>query len=87
MNSRNFLDEPPAENWLTDYDRTHIAVYLRLLDAEADAANWQDAVQIIFGIDPRVEHARALRVHTSHLSRARWMTANGYRDLLRNRLN
>jgi len=87
MNSRQFLDEPPAENRLTEYDRAHLSVYLRLLDAEADAADWEDAVHIIFGIDPRREHDRALRVHTSHLARARWMTANGYCDLLRSRLH
>lgn len=83
MNSGDFLDEPPAEDRLTDYDRAHLATYLRLLDAQADAADWREAVEVIFGIDPKLDHDRALRVHTTHLARARWMTENGYRDLLR----
>lgn len=83
MNTREFLDEPPAENRLTDYDRAHLVTYLRLLDAESEAADWQEAVHVIFGIDPKREHERAARIHASHLARARWMTANGYRDLLR----
>lgn len=87
MNSRKLLDEPPAESRVTDYDRAHLVTYLRLLDAEADAADWQEAAELILGIDPEREHDRALRIHTSHLARAKWMTANGYRDLLRGRFH
>ena len=83
MNSREFLDAPPAEERLTEYDRAHLATYLRLLDAEADDAAWQEAVRVIFGLDPAKEPERAERVHASHLARARWMTEHGYRDLLR----
>lgn len=83
MATRVHLDEPPASSTLTDYDREHLATYVRLLDAEADGADWGEAVRVIFGLDPAREPERARRVHDSHLSRARWMTEHGYRDLLR----
>jgi hypothetical protein len=40
----------------------------------------------LFGIDAEAEPERAKIVHQSHLSRARWMTEQGYRDLLQNGL-
>jgi hypothetical protein len=83
MGKADFLDEPPDSAHLTDYDRAHFATYLRLLDAEADAAHWAEAVRVIFGLDPDEQPDRAQHVHETHLARARWMTENGYRDLLR----
>nr|WP_285295637.1 DUF2285 domain-containing protein [Aureimonas altamirensis] len=78
-----FEDKPPFSQELTDYDRAHIKLYMRLLDATADGADWREAVEILFGIDPRREPERARRVHDHHLQRARWMTQTGYRLLLR----
>lgn len=83
MGRPDFLDEPPADERVTDYDRTHLVTYMRLLDAENDDADWEEAVHVIFGIDPTRDRDRAARVHASHLARARWMTENGYRDLLK----
>ncbi|MCO6185196.1 DUF2285 domain-containing protein [Rhizobium sp. L1K21] len=82
MANRDYLDEPPAEDRVTDYDRSQLKTYLRLLDADADGADWKEAVQIIFGIDPDEDGERASRIHSSHLARARWMTERGYRDLM-----
>lgn len=79
----DFLDSPPESETLTDYDRSHTKLYLRLLDAAADGADWREAVTILFGIDPDREPERARRVHDSHLARAQWMTHTGYRHLLR----
>ncbi|MBA4208410.1 MAG: DUF2285 domain-containing protein [Parvibaculum sp.] len=81
------LDEPPQSASMTDYDRTHLKLYMRLLDAEADGADWEEAVEILFGIDPDREPERAWRVYQSHLARARWMTEHGYRDLLHQSLH
>jgi hypothetical protein len=53
---------------------------LRLLDADADSADWRDVSRIVLHIDPA---DRARRAFESHLSRARWMTEQGYRHLLR----
>ena len=83
MASLVFLDAPPASTELTDYDRAHMKVYMRVLDAATDGADWREAVAVIFELDPLAEPERARRVHDSHLARARWMTEHGYRHLLR----
>ncbi len=82
MANPDYIDEPPAEDRITAYDRAHFKTYLRLLDADAEGADWEEAVQIIFGIDPRQDRGHALKVHSTHLARARWMTEHGYRHLL-----
>jgi len=78
-----FTDIAPSGQELTDYDKAHVKLYMRLLDAAADGADWQEAVQVLFGLDPAREPERCRRIHDSHLSRARWMTHTGYRHLLR----
>ena len=77
-----FDDIAPSGPDFTDYDRTHIKLYMRVHDAHEDGADWREAVQIIFGIDPALEPDRARQVHDTHLARARWMIASGYRHLL-----
>jgi hypothetical protein len=76
-----FLEGPPESASVTDYDREHMTLYLRLLDAASDGAAWEEAVSILFGIDPAAEPERARRVHDSHLARAKWMSQHGYREL------
>ncbi|WP_047628538.1 DUF2285 domain-containing protein [Rhizobium sp. WW_1] len=83
MTQTNFLDEPPESAMLTPYDREHMKLYLRLLDAATDGADWREAVHILFGLDPEGDPERARRVHDAHLARARWMTTHGYRELVR----
>jgi transposase len=78
-----FQDEPPQDSVLTPYDRTHMTLYMRLLDAARDGADWRDAVRTLFGVDAGREPQRARRVHDAHLARARWMTETGYRQLVR----
>lgn len=83
VTNADFLDEPPASAAVTSYDREHMKLYLRLLDAATDGADWREAVQVLFGLDAEREPERARRVHDSHLARARWMTTHGYRELVR----
>lgn len=83
MKEPGFLDSPPDSTELTDYDRAHMKEYMRILDAATDGADWRQAVNVIFGIDPSAEPERARKAHDSHLARARWMTEHGYRQLLR----
>ena len=78
-----FQDEPPGGDELTAYDRAHLKLYVRLLDAAADGADWREVVSVLFEIDPDQDTDRAKRIHDSHLARARWMTETGYRELLR----
>ena len=82
MEELTFLDEPPQSSTLTDYDRTHMKLYLRVMDAATDGADWREVVSVLFGFDPAQEPERARRVHDSHLARARWMTTRGYKHLL-----
>ena len=81
-----FEDCPPQLDRVGPYDQRHLVSYIRLLDAEAEGADWREAVVIIFGLDPMKEPDRAKLVHDSHLARARWMTEKGYRHLLEPRL-
>ncbi|MBS0546117.1 MAG: DUF2285 domain-containing protein [Proteobacteria bacterium] len=83
MSNFTFDDKPPLSPELTPYDERHFVTYLRLLDAAEEQADWREVVRIIFGLDPIQEPERARIVHDSHLSRARWMTEAGYRQLLR----
>jgi hypothetical protein len=78
-----FDDQPPHSSSLTDYDRQHLALYIRLLDAAEEGAEWTEVVRVLFGLDPDQDRERAQRVHDSHLARARWMSEHGYRNLLR----
>ena len=75
-------DLAPNSSVLTGYDEQHLVTYLRLLDADAERADWQEVARIVLHIDPALEPDRARRAWDSHLARARWMTENGYRHLL-----
>jgi len=76
-------DTAPSSGVVTGYDEQHLVTYLRLLDAEAEGADWHEVARIVLHIDPAQEPERAHRAWTSHLARARWMTESGYRHLLR----
>lgn len=76
-------DLAPDDGNLTGYDEQHLVTYLRLLDAEADGVGWEEVAKIVLRIDPACEPDRARRAWESHLARAKWMTENGYRHLLR----
>src|SRR5450631_4858154 len=63
--------------------RPHFRIALRLLDADAEGADWREAARVALHLDPEHESDRARRAFDSHLSRAKWMTEHGYRHLLR----
>ena len=77
-----FSDAPPASDQITDYDRQHLKLYLRLLDAAAEGAAWREVAAAVFGLDVSADPERARRVHAAHLERARWITRSGYLGLL-----
>ncbi|MET4036371.1 MULTISPECIES: DUF2285 domain-containing protein [unclassified Bradyrhizobium] len=76
-------DVAPHEPVLTTYDEQDLVTYWRLLDAEADGADWKEVTRIVLHIDPDREPDRARNAFDSHLARAKWMADHGYRDLLR----
>jgi hypothetical protein len=74
-------DVAPWSETLTDYDLDHLVVYLRLLDAEREGADWREAALLVLRRDPQTDEA-ARGCWETHLKRARWMTTTGYKDLL-----
>ena len=76
-------DRAPEDDVLTRYDHEHLVTYIRLLDADAEGADWTEVARVLLHIDPAREPERAKRAWESHLTRAKWMTEHGYRDLLR----
>jgi len=82
MSINQFADRAPEISQLTAYDESHLADYLRLLDADAGGADLREAAAGILGIDVAAEPQRAKTMHDSHLARARWMTEIGYAHLL-----
>lgn len=75
-------DCAPSDPTLTQYDSAHVATYVRLLDAEASGADWHEVARLVLDRDPVTDEAAARRCWESHLSRARWMTQSGYRQLM-----
>jgi hypothetical protein len=78
----DIADTAPSDPTLTAYE-DHLVTYLRLLDADADGADWRDVARIVLHIDPNRELDRARRAFDTHLARAKWMSEHGYRHLLR----
>ena len=76
-------DLVPSDSVLTPYDEKHLITYLRMLDADADNADWREVARLVLHIDPILEPNRARGAFDSHLARAKWMTSHGYRHLLR----
>jgi hypothetical protein len=75
-------DVAPTAFVLTAYYQRHAITYLRLLDAEAEGADWADVARIVLRIDPKREPRRARRAWETHLARAKWMTKHGFQHLL-----
>ena len=75
-------DEVPWSDGITPYDDEHLVTYMRLLDADAEGADWREVSRIVLHRDPEAESERTRRCWEAHLTRARWMTTKGYRKLL-----
>ena len=75
-------DTAPVEAVLTGYDEQHLVTYLRLLDADAEGADWREGANLVRHLGPEREPERARQAWESHLARAKWMTESGYRHLL-----
>ena len=76
-------DLAPNSVQLTGYDEEHLVTYLRLLDAEAEDADWREVAKLVLHKDPVSDPAGAKAAWESHLARAKWMSECGYRHLLR----
>ena len=67
---------------LTDYDREHAALYIRLLDADQAGADWMETARALLAAELPRETELARRAYETHLARARWMTERGYLPLM-----
>jgi hypothetical protein len=76
-------DAAPAAPELTAYDEELIVTYLRMLDADAEGADWREVARIVLHIDPDLDVEHAKRAFDSHLLRAKWMARHGHKLLLR----
>lgn len=68
----------PAQDTLTDYDRSQILTYARLLDAERDGFDWSEAATEILLLDVAADELAAKRCWQSHLDRAQWFVDGGF---------
>jgi|SRR6185437_3447626 len=78
----DIADEVPWSEKITAYDEQHFITYIRLLDADAEGADWREVASIVLHRDPAKDTHRTRRCWETHLKRARWMTETGYRELL-----
>jgi hypothetical protein len=76
-------DTVPTNAQVTDYDWAHLPTYLRLLDATSEGALWEEVARVVLNLEPALEPDRAWRAYGTHLARARWMTEQGYRHILK----
>ena len=83
MTEAPILDRPPFTERMNAYDEQLLSVYLRLLMAEEEGADWREVASVLLRVDATKDTERAKSVYDSHLARARWMTEAGYRDLLK----
>lgn len=71
-------DCAPEVDVLLPYDEERLSLYLRLLDAEAEGANWRQVAQIVLGRDPEAQPEITYQCWQTHLKRARWIAAARY---------
>ena len=48
MTEAPFYDRPPLTDRVNAYDEQHLAIYLRLLMAEEEGADWREVVLVLF---------------------------------------
>ena len=69
------VDLAPSDLILTAHDERHAITYMRLLDADAEGADWREVARIVLHIAPDREPDRARQAFDSHLTRAKWISA------------
>jgi hypothetical protein len=67
---------------ITLYDQEHFITYARLLDAEADEADWRDAARIILRLDLNKNLEVAKLCWQIHLDRAKWISTTAFQGLI-----
>jgi hypothetical protein len=78
----NVADVVVWSDQITPYDEQLFLTYARLLDADAENADWRDVARIILLLDPEENPERARRCWQTHLDRAKWVATTGYQQLI-----
>ena len=73
-------DTPPVSGHVTTYDRAHLLLYARLLDAVATGVSHDEMIRDLLELDS--DSDAATRSLEAHLARARWMRETGYRQMV-----
>jgi len=71
----------PTGDVVTDYDRAHLQLYIRLLDARSAGKSSDDMCRFVLEIDPDGDPDGAHKLLKSHLERAAWMSSIGFRQI------
>jgi hypothetical protein len=79
------IEPPPDADELTGFDRSNMALYLKLLDAETAGVDWATAAKDILQLDPVADPDNVKQVFDQFLRRARWMTNVGYQQLMQSK--
>jgi hypothetical protein len=82
---KTFPDIADVAAWsdqVTTYDERHFLTYARLLDAEAENADWREVARHVLLRDPDKNPEQAHQCWQTHLARAKWVATTGYRQLL-----
>lgn len=77
-----FRERAPTVEEITDYDRKCFKLYIMLIDAHDAGVSWDDSYPHLFDEPIGADRQWAESRHRSHLNRAHWMTAAGYRQLI-----
>jgi hypothetical protein len=80
------VDAAPSGSEITDYDRKHLITYLRLLDAVRDGADRETIVRDVLKLAHGTSLERTERAYASHLTRAKWVTQQGYHLLFNDQM-
>jgi hypothetical protein len=62
-------DIAPSDSVLTVYDEEHVITYLRLLDADAEGADWREVARVVLHLDPVHESDRARDIRQPFIAR------------------
>lgn len=84
MGSKNpgsVKEAAPSGDVVTDYDRAHLQLYIRLLDAHSAGASDDEMCRIVLEIDPEDDPVTAKQLLENHLERAKWMSSVGFRQI------
>ena len=79
----DIADTAPSNPTLTGYDQDHVVTYLRLLDSDADGADWREVARIVLRIAPDREPDRARPAVVRPLASANRTRAPGFSPWLR----